>query len=541
MRLYEYVLAARDSFSDTFDKLQRAAGGVESKVEGVSKQMKNAESSTSSWGSMLGSLKNTLVAVFAIGSIVTFGNAVVETTAKFQKYDAVLTNTLGTHEQAVGTMKMLKDFAATTPFGIDELTGSFVKLANQGFQPTKNQMRQLGDLASSQGKSFDQLTEAALDATTFQFERLKEFGIKAQQSGDKVSFTFKGVTQTVGKNADEIRAYMLSLGDMKGVKGGMEAISQTLGGQISNLGDNFDMLKLKIGTLFSGSASQGIGLLNAGLAKTNEFLDFIGENTEALGQVFAPLMGYIDPIIGAFEGISTKIKSAVGEGNLMEKFFNKIGAIMEFLSPLFSALGELIGTVISKLFDIGVVIYEIFDSDIFKGFYGYFVSIFTSIATVAKDILGGVADLVVGIFTMDMTKIKAGVSSLGDAVSTGFTAGYKAVGAGVDAYNDADKPSKNFFDKKTKVASAAGASADEALGATSTTGASATSAVASSGIDKVAGGGKQSVNVNINVGKMIETITLTPANLQEGLNDIEEMVLKLIARILNGANYAAGQ
>jgi len=58
-------------------------------------------------------------------------------------------------------------------------------------------MVKLGDLASSTGKSFDQLAEAVLDAQTGEFERLKEFGIKASANGDKVTFSFKEQKTTV--------------------------------------------------------------------------------------------------------------------------------------------------------------------------------------------------------------------------------------------------------------------------------------------------------------------------------------------------------
>jgi len=190
----------------------------------------------------------------AIGAV-SFGliaKQVIDVTSNFQKFEAVLTNTLGSGSEAQKALANIKDFAAKTPFSVQELTGSFVKLANQGFKPTTNELRKLGDLSSSTGKSFDQLTEAIIDAQTGEFERLKEFGIRAQKSGDQVKFTFKGVETQTKFTADEIRKYILSLGDLEGVSGSMAAISQTLGGRISNLGDAFDNLLLTVGNLSGG-------------------------------------------------------------------------------------------------------------------------------------------------------------------------------------------------------------------------------------------------------------------------------------------------
>ena len=103
-------------------------------------------------------------------------------------------------------------------------------------------MRKLGDLASSTGKGFDQLAEAILDAQTGQFERLKEFGIKAAQNGDTVTMNFKGQKTSIDNTAESIQAYLLSLGDMTGVSGSMEAISKTLEGQVSNLEDSVSQM-----------------------------------------------------------------------------------------------------------------------------------------------------------------------------------------------------------------------------------------------------------------------------------------------------------
>jgi hypothetical protein len=149
-------------------------------------------------------------------------------------------------------MDQIVNFASSTPFQVNELTDSFVKLANRGFVPTMEQMRQMGDVASSVGKSFDQLTEAILDAQTGEFERLKEFGIKASAQGDVVQFTFKGITTEVAKSDKAIQEYILSLGNLDGVAGSMEAIAATTGGAISNLEDNITQLFKNIGDSSSG-------------------------------------------------------------------------------------------------------------------------------------------------------------------------------------------------------------------------------------------------------------------------------------------------
>lgn len=214
-----------------------------------------------------------VTAFIAAWGITRFIRQVVSITAEFQKLSAVLQNSLGSRSEAQQALKDIQQFASRTPFSVVELTNSFVKLVNQGFKPTIAELENLGDLASAQGKSFDQLTEAIIDAQTGEFERLKEFGIRASKEGDNVTFTFKGVqTQTEFTN-ESIREYILSLGDLQGVSGGMAAISETLGGKMSNLGDNVDALLNTIGSASAGLIGGILDLANLALGGLNNALN----------------------------------------------------------------------------------------------------------------------------------------------------------------------------------------------------------------------------------------------------------------------------
>ena len=93
---------------------------------------------------------------------------------EFAKYEAVLRNTFQSQEKAVTSMSMLKQLAKETPYSLQEVTEAYIKMVNRGITPTHDEIIKLGDLASSQGKSLDQLIEALLDAQTGEFERLKD-------------------------------------------------------------------------------------------------------------------------------------------------------------------------------------------------------------------------------------------------------------------------------------------------------------------------------------------------------------------------------
>ncbi|OLY92512.1 hypothetical protein SAMN05444008_102366 [Cnuella takakiae] len=209
----------------------------------------------------------------AIGSYLSlqagtqFISDLVRVRGEFQKLEAVLTNSMGDADMARNALGMLSDYAAKTPFQLQEVAGAYVKLVNQGFTPTRKELEKIGDLAASTGQNFDQLAEAILDAQTGEFDRLKSVGIRAEKAGDQVLFTFKGVQTQVDFTSASIREYITSLGDLQGVSGSTDAISKTLVGQLSNLSDAWDRMLNEIGQsnegVFSGAISAATGLVES--------------------------------------------------------------------------------------------------------------------------------------------------------------------------------------------------------------------------------------------------------------------------------------
>jgi hypothetical protein len=234
--------------------LKRDLARMEGAVKGSAKKSETAMSAG------MKRIGGAIAAAFSVQAVIGFSRAVIQVRSEFEKFEAVLTNTLGSSGAAKLALLDIKEMAARTPFSVAELSGAFVKLTNYGLQPSMEAMRQYGDLASSVGKGFDQLAEAVADATTGEFERLKEFGIKASKQGDKVTFTFKEQATTVDFTTKAIENYVKGLGDMRGVSGSMAAISETLGGKVSNLGDKWDSLLNTVGnTDVWGDAIEAMG------------------------------------------------------------------------------------------------------------------------------------------------------------------------------------------------------------------------------------------------------------------------------------------
>lgn len=238
-------IEARNAARD-LDRVRNSGRGAEQQADALSGAMKK------------------LAGVFAAMKIVDAAEALIKTQREFDKLNSSLITATGSVDNASQAFKALQAFASSTPYGLQEVTKAFIQLRNLGLTPSERALNSYGNTASAMGKSLNQMVEAVADAATGEFERLKEFGIKAKQNGDQVSFTFQGVTSNIGNNATAIEKYLIGLGETK-FAGGMELQSKTLDGAISNLGDTWEATKLKFSQsgFGDGAYSATLGLSGA--------------------------------------------------------------------------------------------------------------------------------------------------------------------------------------------------------------------------------------------------------------------------------------
>lgn len=215
----------------------------------TNKEFTKIQATAKTTGSAFSNIGSLAAGAFASFSILELGQQVISATSQFQKFEAVLTNLTGSNEEAKQLIATFSQFAAETPFQVEEVVGAYVKLRNTGITPNVDALRKLGDVASASGKDLNQLVEALIDAQVGENERLKEFGIRAQKVGEVTKFTFRGVTTEVKNTSEAINEYITGLGDVAGVQGANAAIAKTLAGQISNLKDSFTQLLVVVGDL----------------------------------------------------------------------------------------------------------------------------------------------------------------------------------------------------------------------------------------------------------------------------------------------------
>lgn len=214
----------------------------------------------------------------------------------FDKLNSGLITMTGSAENAAKAFSVLQQFAKETPYGLNQAVEGFTKLVALGLDPSKEALISYGNTASAMGKDLNDMIEAVADAATGEFERLKEFGIKASQQGDNVSFTFRGVTTTVKKSSEEIQKYLLNIGNTD-FAGAMEVRSKTLDGALSSLADTFDGLVLNI-------AQSGLGDAVAEQAQNAEDAIQSLSDSIASGEVIAAIEDWTTLFDESFKFVS---------------------------------------------------------------------------------------------------------------------------------------------------------------------------------------------------------------------------------------------
>ncbi len=472
-----------------------------------------------------------IAGAFAVDKLVSFGSSVVSTLAEFEKYEAVLANTFGDKSAAKQVLADITDFAAKTPFQVDELTNSFVKLANRGFVPNMEQMAMLGDLASSTGKDFDMLAEAILDAETGEFERLKEFGIKASKEGKRVMLSFKGITKEVENSPEAIRAALLELAkEAPGVAGSMDAIMGTTAGMLSNLGDVWKMLQLSIGEALAPLIHNLLPKIILGLSK---FGEWVKKNEEGILK-WAPR---IAAAAAAFAGLI-----AVGMG------ISAIGSAVAVVGTVIGALLSPIAIVVAGVAAAAYVIINHWET--VKGWLATFeqwawnLNPFKWVLDLVERVFPGFRKALAGLWEYTKMVFKAMsqyiyesfIKPIGKFFAFLFKWQGKGAGEGLpdaepetgEGAGEGEKKDPGVYDRMQAAAGGTGAKPSAGVPGSSSAGSGGS----------ISGSGGAGKNVTININKLIEQLVIQTSSLQESRSRIREEVTRALVDAVNDVNYA---
>lgn len=274
---------------DSVDKAEKS-------LDGLTTASGKAEKATDGLGAQFAKL---IAPITAAVSVIGALKKVVDVQREFDVLNAGLVTATGSSKNAAEAFTALQQFAQKTPYDLAQAVEGFTKLVNLGLTPSEKALTSYGNTASALGKDLNQMIEAVADAATGEFERLKEFGIKAKNNGDTIAFTFQGVTTSVKNNAAAIEGYLQGIGE-NNFAGAMDKRMATLDGAISNLADTWD-------STFRLISQSGVGdVIEDAVKMATDALQELNDMI-ASGQLGALL----DATLGQFRGWGSDVQQTV--------------------------------------------------------------------------------------------------------------------------------------------------------------------------------------------------------------------------------------
>ncbi|WP_243547349.1 tape measure protein [Pseudodesulfovibrio tunisiensis] len=241
----------------------------------------------------------------------------------------------GSAEQAEAAMAWITDFTARTPYELQEVSNGFRQLAAYGLDPTKH-LKPLGDTASSMGKTLSQAVEMFADAAQGEFERLKEFGVRASQQGDTVTFRWsqngRDMVRTARKTQQGITT---TLGEIfRRFEGGMQKQSRSWEGMMSNVSDIWTQWKLMV---------MKSGPFRVMKKSLEEFLKSL-ETSEGRMNLARWAAMTAEVIVGAFQGMVVGAELFLDSIDVIKKAWVGLHRVVgRFVHDFFEALSMLPG------------------------------------------------------------------------------------------------------------------------------------------------------------------------------------------------------
>lgn len=305
---FDRLKARFESFTTGFKQGWREA---DAEIKAARQSAENASASGGKlergFGGALEVAKGFVIAKIA-EHIAEIGSKTIETATEFERLRSVLTTLQGSEAGGAAQFAQLKKFSTDTPYELSEVVESFAKLKSQGLDPSNAALTSYGNTAAAMGKSLDQMIEAVADAAMGEYERLKEFGIKAVDAGDKVIFNFKGQATEVKKNSADIQAYLQKIGNTD-FAGAMDRQMDTLGGKFSNLADAAASFADEIGQGgLSAGLKEAMDAMTGATGSSSELAHGIGQ---VLGTNIRTIVDVVRTMKDAFNDTFSLIRQIV--------------------------------------------------------------------------------------------------------------------------------------------------------------------------------------------------------------------------------------
>lgn len=520
MKIYEYVIKIKDQGIDklrqlagTGTSIRNAFGMVGRSITGFGRQLSSVGGQILSFMGLNSALVRTLGPAALIAGFAFLGKQAVSLAADLEQTTVGFEVMLGSAEKANEMVANLRQFAKVTPFETTDLVKATEILLGFGvagdqIMPT---IKMLGDVSRG---SADKLRLVSLA-----YAQIQAAGrLMGQDLLQLVNAGFNPLQQISAKTGKSMAVLKKEMEDGK-ISAAM--VTQAFRDATSQGGRFFGMMDRQSRT-FSGLASTlhdewSTALLDIG----TRLLPTATEAVRGLSSVLHDLTGRVDfgPLMLAFSDTWHLISQT---RDILAELFQKMGMNTSQANLLQFAFNALAFSLRAGFFPLRLLL---------TGFT-LLVDVIKSSITVGK----AFGLMMEGIITGNVGLMKIGFEELTDSFSKGFANIKKQI---VDFAKSEKEGFSGIFNTGPKavnqLANAAGTNGAK------TGGAKAGDAKLKDGIDKITGGGRQAVNVTINLQNLVGVQNFDVTNVKESVQDIKKKVTEALLETLNSANYAASQ
>lgn len=433
-------ITALDKASRKLDAISKSLNPMKGKVGKIDKEFDKVDKSIKRTSGSFGKFKGLLAGAITVAGITSFTKSVVEASSRAEDLKTTLETVAGSAKAGDDAFKFINDFATRTPFDIETLTETFIKLKASGIEPTEELLTTFGDMASV---TTDRV--GSLNAITDLFARTTSGGLGLEdlnRLADRGIPVFKIFEEKLGLARLEVSEFGKSAEGAAQLKdalleglnedfgGGMEKASKNLSVSLSNMGIAANNALIAVG---EGGLSDAIN------KAATTFTSFLGNNEElalALGEKLGQAVTFVtDGIIMLFEN-----------AHKAQPIFDVLGVIFkDVVAPaavlIFDALvklSEILKPMIEATLPVAKTIFESLGNVMTEVVVPAFTTVIDTITLVIDKIKGMIDFIGAGI---------AKVTEFGSAVKNKVTGGFDAAGDAIGGWVQGGKENiYGFYD-----------------------------------------------------------------------------------------------
>jgi|GEM_PF-588030 len=471
------------------------------------------------------------------------------------------------HGDRSGTDKLfgnMSQYASKTGYDKAELIESQKLMMSFGMSSgfAFDKLKQIGDIAMGDSNRMSSLAQAFSNATATgklmgdDLAKMKETGFNPLQViSDKTGESMDSLTEKMsqGKISSEMLSQALQWATQEGGQfyKGAEIASNTLEGRVNKMYNSLSEMAVNIFSAISP-------ILNPLVSFATQVIDTVGSGIVWLIDKFKegnPIVIGLAATIGTLSAAVLAYKTVVGIITLVQNGFT--------LAVMLSNMAILANPIVwVSALVVGLVAGIILAWKKFEGFRGAIYGVWEVIKGFGKILKDFVIDRIKGLLE--------GIGGMGKAISLLFSGKFGQAWemaklaakniSGVEAVQNAVASTKNlgeayakgrekgiaaFMAEKQQKENQKKASEEEKMleGATNTkllegikNNISQNNGLSQANTSTAAAGGPKVVNITI--GKFLDNINISPQTLQEGINNIEALILEMFSRVVVQGGYA---